>query len=62
MRDPILNVFFCIVRTSNNHIQDGHQTPSFKKYFNSLYAMENDKTCLLRRFLVCRNHSECSLK
>ena len=32
-----------------------------KKIAYSLFAMENYKICLLRRFLVCRNHSEYSL-
>ena len=53
---------FCIVRISFNHIQDGHQMTSLKKHFNSLYAMENYKVCLLKRFLVCGTHSEFSLK
>ena len=32
-------MYFCIVSTSNNHIQDGCQMPSLKNIFNSLNAV-----------------------
>ena len=61
MKNPILRVF-CIMRYSKYPFQDGRQTPSLKIIFYSLCLIENYKVRLLRRVLVCGNHSECSPK
>ena len=62
MRNPILHVFLHCKDLKNPYSRWLPDAIFKEIFFNSLYAMENDKICLLRRFLVCWNNPECSLK